>query len=248
MWAWSLTPVVSAGNQAGVEPRCNVIARISQERVCPSRILVKPYGIDRKCWRQVLELRAHQVVDRANLSAVMHSQWLLKPCAANMFLLTWARRWRATRLDARRDSVERHTSREIAFAPGGRQVHTPSTSTAASSDRYIPPPGLTQRYTLQAVCDWYEAFLSSGLSDGPRGLASSLPTQRGRVPGFPGVARQTCTLDEDGIRVQFFDAKGNDAGGLELWSEEHAMLIRTSSGPVFRVRQADTIADLKVGR
>jgi hypothetical protein len=48
--------------------------------------------------------------------------------------------------------------------------------------------------------------------------------------------------------VQFFDAKGNDAGGLELWSEEHAMLIRTSDGPVFRVRQADTIADLKFGR
>jgi len=75
-----------------------------------------------------------------------------------------------------------------------------------------------------------------------------MPARRDGVPGFPGVAKQTCTLDENGIRVQFIDANGNDAGGLELCSEQHAMLIRTSDGSVFRVRQADTIADLKFGR
>ena len=187
--------------------------------------------------------------DRANSSPLTHSEWAETLWLENMSLLTWVRRWRDTLLDARRDSVERHTPPEIAFAPGGRPMHPPpSASAAASGDRYGPPRGLLQRYTLQAVCDWYEAFLSSGIGDRPVGLASSVPAQRGGVPGFPGVARQTSTLDENGIRVQFLDAKGNDAGGLELRSEQHAMLIRTPDGSVFRVRQADTIADLKFDR
>jgi hypothetical protein len=119
-------------------------------------------------------------------------------------------------------------------------MHTPSGSAGASGHRRIRSAGATQRYTLQAVSDWYEAFVWSGISDGPLG--------REEVPGFPGLTRQRCTFDENGVRVQFFDADGNDAGGLELWWEDQALMIRTPDGPVFRVRQADTIADLKIGR
>src|SRR5262245_32972635 len=171
-----------------------------------------------------------------------------------MFLLPSARsairRWRKLRSDSSRDTVERHP--QIAFAPDGPEVRTPSGDPAAISRHYVSsvqPVDLTQRYTLQAVCDWYEAFLASGIIDGLPGLAYPLPTREKEVPGFPGFVRHTCTFEENCIRVHFLDAEGNDGGGLELCRAGHAWLIRAPNGTVFRARETDTFADVKtVGR
>jgi hypothetical protein len=157
-----------------------------------------------------------------------------------------------------RDTNRRRTTERLAFAPDGRETRSgsaavdrgPRAGTQTSSDG-------TSRYTLQAVCEWYDAFLHETIleeatqdqsSAGTAGAIRVLPRseRRSSVPGFPNAVRQTLTHHDKVICARFFDARGHEVGRLEMWRESDAWLIESADGVIFRVRQVATAADLKL--
>lgn len=158
-----------------------------------------------------------------------------------------------------RDTNQRHATERLAFAPDRRE--TRAGSVAADRVR-TPGTGIASdgigQYTLQAVCEWYEAFVLETVVENATQYESSAGTprairvlphgeRRSSVPGFPGAARQTLTYDDRAIRARFFNARGDEVGSLELWPEEDAWSIESADGTIFRVREVASAGDLKMG-
>jgi hypothetical protein len=156
-----------------------------------------------------------------------------------------------------RDTNQRHATERLAFVPNRRETRARSVAADHGRTGTQLPGDLIEQYTLQAVCEWYEAFVHETVVEdatqgeslaGTRRVIRVLPQgeRRSSVPGFPGAARQTLTYLDPGIRARFFNARGDEVGSLELWPEGHAWSIETADGATFRLREVASAGDLKM--
>ena len=99
--------------------------------------------------------------------------------------------------------------------------------------------------TVQAVFDWYQAFLD--------GEAFSLPVSDGGsadgpidqpVPGFPQFARQVIQTEQAIVRVRFFYPGEREAGVLLLRREANRCVVEVPDGPLFVMSHAKVLPDL----
>lgn len=138
---------------------------------------------------------------------------------------------------------------ETNFAP---RAATPLTAVLPKVELTPASSGQQRQFarqcTLQAVFDWYQAFLE-------REVAKNLPSDEGSrkieagsrmrapVPGFPQFAWQLVETEPDRVRVRFFDTGGHEAGVLLLRSEADRCEIEVPGGPVYVARLTASLPD-----
>ena len=138
---------------------------------------------------------------------------------------------------------------EMNFAPRGA---APLTGVLPKVE-LTPAPSDQQRQfarqcTLQAVFDWYQAFLERETAkdlasdEGSRKIEGG-SSMRAPVPGFPQFARQLIEAEPDRLRVRFFDSGGREAGAMLLRSETDRCEIEVPGGPVYVARLTTSLPD-----
>ena len=159
--------------------------------------------------------------------------------------LSFGKRLRGTtpsdQREARDNEVPRTRAPEANPAPRGAAPLTAALPNVELAPASSGQQQFARQCTLQAVFDWYQAFLEretakDHASDEDSRKLEGESSMRAPVPGFPQFAWQLIETEPDRVRVRFFDALGSEAGVLLLRSETDRHVIEVPGGPVYVAR------------